>query len=73
MTDGRQLDHIDASFAGDARVIVVIGFKRDALMTAFPDVTFVYNERYAETNTARRPAEGTAQLVLRWRTLVQPA
>jgi choline kinase len=58
LADGRsilqqQLDNLREGFTGGARFVVVVGFKRDLIMNAFPDVLFAYNERYEDTNTAR--------------------
>ncbi len=35
------------------RVMVVVGFKRDLIMEAFPDVAYAYNEFYDQTNTSK--------------------
>jgi choline kinase len=48
----RQIDNIWQAFGDDARVTVVVGYRMDLLMEAFPDALFAYNERYSETNTA---------------------
>jgi len=63
LRDGRtilrqQLDHIRAAFAESAadrpRVSVVVGFGKEMIMDAAGcEATFVYNERFDETNTAR--------------------
>ena len=58
LADGRsilqqQLDSLRGAFADEARIVVVVGFKPDLIMTGFPDVLFAYNERYDRTNTAR--------------------
>jgi choline kinase len=50
---GQQLDNLRQSFGDGAHINVVVGFKADLVMSAFPDVPFVYNERYGETNTAK--------------------
>jgi choline kinase len=57
LSDGRtimrqQMDNIFAAFE-DARVMTVIGFKLELIIEAFPDVTYVYNENYDQTNTNR--------------------
>jgi len=57
LTDGRtimrqQMDNIFAAFE-DVRVTTVIGFKLDLIIEAFPDVSYVYNENYDQTNTNR--------------------
>ncbi|TQS46339.1 NTP transferase domain-containing protein [Cryptosporangium phraense] len=48
-----QLDRIDAAFGGQARVTIVVGFKMDLIMEAAPDVKYVYNEVYDQTNTCK--------------------
>jgi choline kinase len=48
----RQLDNIWQAFGDDARVTLVVGYRMDLLMEAFPDALFAYNEGYSETNTA---------------------
>ena len=35
------------------RITIVVGFKRDLIMEAFPDVLFAYNELYDQTNTSK--------------------
>src|SRR4051795_11771510 len=58
LDDGRtiiaqQLDNVREVFGADARVVIVVGFKLDAIMEAVPDVLFAYNEDYSETNTSK--------------------
>ncbi len=48
----RQIDNIWQVFGDDARVTLVVGYRMELLMAAFPDALFAYNERYSETNTA---------------------
>jgi choline kinase len=48
----RQIDNIGQVFGDDARVTLVVGYRMDLVMAAFPDARFAYNERYSETNTA---------------------
>ncbi|MAT61821.1 MAG: UDP-N-acetylglucosamine pyrophosphorylase [Micrococcales bacterium] len=40
------------------RITVVVGFKRDLIMEAFPDVLFAYNELYDQTNTCKSLLRG---------------
>jgi choline kinase len=49
---GRQID-ILAQFFEPASVSVVVGFKKDMIMEAFPDVSFIYNQNFGETNTSK--------------------
>jgi choline kinase len=59
LADGRsilrqQLDHLRAAFGRDAFLTVVVGFKMDLIMEAAAgEATFVYNELYDQTNTAK--------------------
>jgi choline kinase len=58
LRDGRsimaqQMDNIEAVLGSDARVTVVVGFKLELVMEAFPDAVFVYNEAYDQTNTSK--------------------
>ena len=58
LDDGRtilaqQIDNIREVFGDRARITVVVGFKHDLIMEAVPDVGFVYNELYDQTNTAK--------------------
>jgi len=58
LDDGRtilaqQLENIYEAFGADTKVQIVVGFKLDLILEAAPDVAFVYNERYDQTNTNR--------------------
>lgn len=48
----RQLDNLAQHF-DPTLISVVVGFKKDMIMEAFPDVTFVYNQDFGETNTSK--------------------
>lgn len=48
-----QVDQLRHHFGSDLRITVVVGFKMDLLIEANPDVSFVYNEVYDSTNTAK--------------------
>jgi choline kinase len=57
LSDGRtimqqQMDNLLSAFP-DVRIMTVIGFKLELILEAFPDVTYVYNENYDQTNTNR--------------------
>ncbi len=57
LSDGRtimqqQMENLLASF-DDLRITTVIGFKLELIIEAFPDVAYVYNENYDQTNTNR--------------------
>lgn len=48
----RQFDNLSMFF--DSSVIsTVVGFKKDMIMEAFPDVSFIYNQDFGETNTSK--------------------
>lgn len=58
LADGRtimqqQMDNITQVFGPAARVTTVVGFKLELILEAFPNVTYVYNEAYDQTNTNR--------------------
>ncbi|HEX3788090.1 MAG TPA: NTP transferase domain-containing protein [Pseudonocardiaceae bacterium] len=58
LADGRsimqqQLDNLRVAFGERGRVVVVVGFKPEVVMTACPDVLFAHNERYQQTNTSK--------------------
>lgn len=57
LSDGRtimrqQMDNILDAF-DDVRILTVVGFKLELILEAFPDVGYVYNESYDQTNTNR--------------------
>ena len=58
LSDGRaimeqQIDNLRQVFGADVRITAVVGFKLDLILEAFPDVTYIYNEAYDQTNTNR--------------------
>lgn len=58
LSDGRtimqqQMDNLRATFGEDLRIATVVGFKLDLILEAFPDVMYIYNEAYDQTNTNR--------------------
>jgi len=58
LSDGRtimeqQIDNLQQVFGADVRITTVVGFKLDLILEAFPDVTYIYNEAYDQTNTNR--------------------
>jgi choline kinase len=58
LDDGRsilaqQMGNVREVFAGDARFVVVVGFKHELVMEAAPDALFAYNENYDQTNTSK--------------------
>jgi CDP-glycerol glycerophosphotransferase len=59
----RQFERIGEAFGDAARVTVVVGFKLNLIMEAFPDALFVYNELYSETNTCKSLLKGLRSTV----------
>jgi choline kinase len=58
LRDGRsimkqQIDNLGFAFAESYRVMIVVGFKLEAIIERFPEATFVYNELYDQTNTSK--------------------
>jgi len=58
LSDGRtimqqQIENLHAAFPEDLRITTVVGFKLDLILEAFPDVLYIYNEAYDQTNTNR--------------------
>ena len=58
LSDGRSImqqqhDNIRAAFGTDARIMTVVGYKAEIIVEAFPDVDYVYNDRYDQTNTSK--------------------
>lgn len=58
LRDGRsimqqQIDNLKTAFGATYRVLIVVGFKLEAIIERFPEATFVYNEYYDQTNTSK--------------------
>jgi len=58
LSDGRtimqqQFDNIHAAFGPKVKVTIVVGYKLEHIVEAFPDASFVYNEQYDQTNTSK--------------------
>jgi choline kinase len=58
LNDGRtimqqQFDNIHQAFGNDAQVTIVVGYKLEHIIEAFPNADFVYNEQYDQTNTSK--------------------
>ena len=58
LADGRtimqqQVDNIHQAFGADVTITTVVGYKLEHIVEAFPDNTYVYNERYDQTNTSK--------------------
>ena len=58
LSDGRtimkqQFDNIAHAFGSEAKVTIVVGYKLEHIIEAFPHASFVYNEQYDQTNTSK--------------------
>ncbi|MBF4623869.1 NTP transferase domain-containing protein [Clavibacter sp. VKM Ac-2872] len=58
LSDGRtimaqQFDNIRFGLGDDAKVSIVVGYKLDHIIDAFPDAEYIYNEQYDQTNTSK--------------------
>lgn len=58
LNDGRtimqqQFDNIHHAFGTAVKVTLVVGYKLEHIIEAFPDASFVYNEMYDQTNTSK--------------------
>jgi choline kinase len=58
LSDGRtimqqQFDNIGHAFGKRAKVTIVVGYKLEHIVEAFPEASFVYNEKYDQTNTSK--------------------
>lgn len=56
--DGRSImrqqhDNVRAAFGDSARITTVVGYRAETIVDAFPDVDYVYNDRYDQTNTSQ--------------------
>jgi choline kinase len=49
---GRQIRTLGDAFHPHD-ISVVVGFKKDLIMEGFPEVSYIYNRNYAETNTSK--------------------
>ncbi|BDI23380.1 NTP transferase domain-containing protein [Herbiconiux sp. L3-i23] len=50
---GQQFDNIHHTFGTGADVTIVVGYKLEHIIEAFPQADFVYNEQYDQTNTSK--------------------
>jgi choline kinase len=58
LSDGRsilqqQFDNIHRAFGTAVPVTLVVGYKLEHIIDAFPDASYVYNEQYDQTNTSK--------------------
>lgn len=74
LSDGRtimqqQHDNIRAAFGDDAVITTVVGYKLEHIVEAFPEVEYVYNEAYDQTNTSKsllRALKATGKAGVLW-------
>ncbi|MFV0374658.1 NTP transferase domain-containing protein [Microbacterium sp.] len=50
---GQQHDNIRAVFGARARITTVVGYRAETIVEAFPHASYVYNDRYDQTNTSK--------------------
>jgi choline kinase len=50
---GQQFDNIHHAFGERTPVSIVVGYKLEHIIEAFPSASFVYNEQYDQTNTSK--------------------
>lgn len=55
---GQQHDNIRAAFGPKARITTVVGYRAETIVEAFPDASYVYNDRYDQTNTSKSLLRG---------------
>lgn len=58
----RQVRNIHAAFGKKAKIMIVVGYKLEHIIEAFPDEDFVYNEAYDTTNTSKSLLRGLKAL-----------
>jgi choline kinase len=56
--DGRSImqqqhDNVRAAFGDQVKITTVVGYRAETIVEAFPDVDYVYNDVYDETNTSK--------------------
>lgn len=74
LNDGRsimqqQRDNIHAAFGTDVKITTVVGYRAETIIDAFPDATYVHNERYDQTNTSKsllRALQATGKKSVLW-------
>ena len=72
LSDGRtimqqQHDNIRAAFGADATITTVVGYKLEHIVEAFPEVEYVYNEAYDQTNTSKSLLRALNKVSNPWR------
>src|SRR5690606_1464703 len=74
LNDGRtimqqQFDNIHQAFGRDVNVTIVVGYKLEHVIEAFPNADYVYNEAYDQTNTSKsllRALQSTKHAPVLW-------
>lgn len=74
LNDGRSImqqqhDNIRAAFGDNARITTVVGYRAETIVEAFPQVDYVHNERYDQTNTSKsllRALQATGKSGVLW-------
>ncbi|WP_167052170.1 phosphocholine cytidylyltransferase family protein [Salinibacterium sp. ZJ77] len=74
LADGRtimkqQFDNIHQAFGRDVKVTIVVGYKLEHIVEAFPNANFVHNEAYDQTNTSKsllRALQATKHAPVLW-------
>jgi len=56
-----QVDRL-SKVVGLDNIIVVVGYKKEMIMEKFPDLVYVYNNAYAQTNTAKSLLRGLTKV-----------
>ena len=53
----QQVDNLTSFFSLDD-IAIVVGFKKDLIMESFPDVSYIYNPSFDQTNTSKSLLRG---------------
>lgn len=53
----RQIEYLSSKFHLD-KIFSVVGFKKNMIMEEFPDVGYIYNEKFDRTNTSKSLLKG---------------
>ncbi len=53
----QQVEKLTSYFSIDD-INVIVGFKKDLIMESFPDLSFIYNQRFDQTNTSKSLLKG---------------
>jgi len=48
----QQIENLTTYFEIDS-INIVVGFKKDLIMESFPDITYIYNQNFDQTNTSK--------------------